>query len=256
MTDTQLAWSEDGTSDGPPLLLGSSLGTTREMWAPGLDALAEFRIVRFDHLGHGESQVPDGPYTMEQLAGAVLELMDHLGIERASYAGLSLGGAVGQWLAVHHPERIDRLALLATAAYFPDPAGWAERAATVRENGTEAVADMAMTRWFTDGFREQRPAEVAQWREMVAGTPDEGYAGCCEALAGYDVRADLGRIGAPTLAIAGADDPSTSPETMQVIADGVPGCRLEVVEDAAHLVNVAHPDRVGLLLAEHLRGAR
>lgn len=256
MADLQLAWSEDGAPDGPPVLMGSSLGTTREMWTPGLEHLGEFRVIRFDHLGHGQSQVPQGPYSMELLAGAVLELMDHLGIQRASYAGLSLGGAVGQWLAAFHPERVDRLALLATAAYFPDPAGWAERAQTVREQGTQSVADMAMTRWFTERFRQERPGEVAQWREMVAATPDEGYAGCCEALAGYDLREAIAQITAPTLAIAGADDPSTSPETMQVIVDAIPGCRLEVVDDAAHLPNVAHPDQVGGLLAAHLRGAR
>ena len=256
MTDPRLAWSEGGSPAGRPVLLGSSLGTTRDMWLPGLDALDEFRVIRFDHLGHGQSVVPDGPYSMDQLAGAVIELMDHLGFERASYAGLSLGGALGQWLAIFHPDRIDRLALLATAAYFPDPAGWHERAKQVRADGTESVADMAMTRWFTDAFRAERPDEVAQWRAMVAGTPDEGYAGCCEALAGFDVRDTLTSIAAPTLAIAGADDPSTSPETMQVIADGVAGCRLEVIQDAAHLPNVAHPARVGALLAGHLRGAR
>lgn len=254
MTDPQLAWSEDGTPDGAPLIMGSSLGTTRDMWIPGLDAITGFRIIRFDHLGHGESAVPDGPYSMEQLGGAVIELMDHLNIERAHYAGLSLGGAVGQWLAIHHPERIDRLALLATAAYFPDPDSWRDRAVLVRREGTEGFADNAMTRWFNDRFRAERTGEVAQWREMVAGTPAEGYAGCCEALAEYDVRDDLSKITSPTLAIAGADDPSTSPETMQIIVDGIPGSRLETIDDAAHLVNVPHPDRVGGLVADHLRG--
>lgn len=255
MTMPVLAWSEDGAADGPPLLMGSSLGTTRQMWTPGLQELSQFRIVRFDHLGHGESAVPAGPYTMPQLAAAVVELMDHLGIDKASYVGLSLGGALGQWLAIHHGERIDRLGLVATAAYFPDGPGWSERAAGVRANGTESVADMAMTRWFNDRYRSAHPEDVAGWRQMVAGIDPEGYAGCCEALAGFDVRTDLGRISAETIAIAGADDPSTPPETMQALADGIPSCRLEVVEDAAHLPNVAHPAQVGALLANHLRGA-
>lgn len=252
MTKPLLAWSEDGASDAPPLLMGSSLGTTREMWAPGLEQLSAFRVIRFDHLGHGESAVPDGPYSMEQLGDAVLQLMDHLGIERASYAGLSLGGAVGQWLAIHRPDRINSLALLATAAYFPDVTSWQERASQVRSSGTDSVADTAMTRWFTDGYRGEHADEVVSWRAMVAGISNEGYAGCCEALAGFDARDDLGKIVAPTIAIAGAEDPSTPPSTMQVIADGIAGCRLEVVEDAAHLVNVQHPNRVGKLIADHL----
>lgn len=253
MTSPALAWSEDGTPNGPVVLMGSSLGTTREMWAPVLDELSGLRVIRFDHLGHGESATPAGPYSMEQLGDAVLELMDHLGIERASYAGLSLGGALGQWLAIHHPGRIDRLALLATAAYFPDTASWRERAAQVRSGGTDAVADTAMTRWFTDAYRGEHPDEVVSWRAMVAGIDDEGYAACCEALAGFDARADLGRITAATLAIAGDADPSTPPATMQVIADGVPDCRLEVVADAAHLVHVPDPAHVGRLLADHFR---
>lgn len=253
MTNPLLAWSENGPSHGPPLLMGSSLGTTREMWAPGLGELGEFRVIRFDHLGHGESAVPKGPYSMEQLGNAVLQLMDHLGIERASYAGLSLGGAVGQWLAIHRAQRIDRLALLATAAYFPDRAGWQERAAQARTSGTESVADTAMTRWFTDEYRGAHADEITSWRAMVSGIDSEGYAGCCEALAGFDTRADLDKITAPTLVIAGDADPSTPPATMQVLAHGIAGARLEIVTDAAHLVHVPHPRQVGRLLAEHLR---
>lgn len=255
MTNPLLAWSEDGTPDGPPLLMGSSLGTTREMWVPGLDELSEFRVIRFDHLGHGESAVPDGPYSMEQLGNAVLQLMDHLGIERASYAGLSLGGALGQWLAINHPERIERLALLATAAHFPDPATWQDRAAQVRSSGTESVADTAMTRWFTDAYRGEHADDVTAWRAMVAGIDDEGYAGCCEALAAFDARPDLAKITAPTIAIAGDQDPSTPPSTMQALVDGIADSRLEVVEDAAHLVHVPHPQQVGKLVADHLRHA-
>lgn len=255
MSHPSLGWSEHGRPDGPPLLLGSSLGTTSGMWAPQLPFLDEFRVITFDHLGHGESQVATGPYSMQQLAGEVVVLLDHLGIARTSYAGLSLGGAVGQWLAIHHPERIGHLVLLATAAYFPDPAGWQERAVTVRREGTESLSGGAMTRWFNDRFRQEQPEEVERWRQMLSATPAEGYAGCCEALAGYDVRSELGRIAAPTLAIAGSDDPSTPPSALQSIADGIPGARLEVVEDAAHLVGVPHPQRVGELLVSHLRGA-
>ncbi|MFV0534982.1 MAG: 3-oxoadipate enol-lactonase [Cumulibacter sp.] len=252
MAHPLLAWSEDGTADGPPVLMGSSLGATRAMWDPGLGTLNAMRVIRFDHLGHGASAVPPGPYSMQQLADAVLQLMDHLGIERASYAGLSLGGALGQYLAIHHPERIERLALLATAAHFPDEASWRERAAAVRRDGTAAVADGAMPRWFPDSYRAQHPGAITQWLEMIRSIDAEGYAGCCEALAGFDTRDALGAITAPTIAIAGADDPSTTPETMRVLAAGISGARLEVIDNAAHLVNVAQPEQVGALLAAHL----
>ena len=250
----QLAFDEEGDPAGPPLVLSSSLGTTRAMWDLTLPALQEFRVIRFDHLGHGESDVPDGPYSMEQLGGAVLGLLDSLGIERASYAGLSLGGAIGQWLAIHAPERIDRLALLCTAAHFPTPESWAERAALVREQGCGAVAELAMGRWFTAEFNATRPDDIAYWTAMVAGTPAEGYAGCCEALASYDVRDRLGEVSAPTLAVAGADDPSTTPASLQAIVDGVPDGRLVVIDHAAHLASVEQPDEVGRVLASHLRG--
>lgn len=253
MTNPLLAWSEGGNPSGPPLLMGSSLGTTRDMWIPVLDQLSAVRVIRFDHLGHGESAVPDGPYSMEQLGNAVLQLMDHLGIEKASYAGLSLGGAVGQWLAINRPERIDRLALLATAAYFPDRESWQQRAAQVRADGTESVADTAMTRWFTDSYRAEHSEDVMSWRAMIAGISAEGYAGCSEALAGFDTREDLDKITSPTVAIAGDADPSTPPSAMQVFAEQIAGCRLEVVADAAHLVHIPHPKQVGKLLASHMR---
>lgn len=251
----QLAFSDEGDPTGSPLVLSSSLGTTRAMWDPTMPALREFRVIRFDHLGHGESDVPGGPYSMEQLGGAVLGLLDSLEIERASYGGLSLGGALGQWLAINAPDRIDRLALLCTAAHFPTPETWAERATLVREQGCGAVAEMAMGRWFTADFNATRPDDIAYWTEMVAGTPAEGYAGCCEALASYDVRDRLGEITAPTLALAGADDPSTTPDSLQAIVDGVPDGRLVVIDHAAHLANVEQPDEVGRVLADHFRGA-
>lgn len=248
-----LAYSIDGPQDAPPVVMGSSLGTTREMWAPNLAALSEFRVIRYDHLGHGESEVPPRPYTMEQLAAGVLHLLDSLGIDKAAYVGLSLGGAVGQWLAINAPERISSLALLCTAAQFPPPESWLERAELVRAEGTGAFAETAMGRWFTEGFRERHPEQIQQWMSMVKGVPDEGYAGCCEALATYDVRQQLGTIAAPTLALAGADDPSTGPDDLRFIADRIPGARLEVVDDAAHLANVEQADAVNRLLVEHLR---
>jgi 3-oxoadipate enol-lactonase len=243
----------DGPQDAPVLVLSSSLGTTHAMWEPQVAALRErFRLVRYDRRGHGASPVPPGPYSMADLGGDVLALLDHLGIERAHFAGLSIGGMVGIWLGAHAPERIDRLALLCTTAAFEDPAAWADRAALVREAGSpEPLADVTLGRWFTDGFREQHPEVVAALRAGLLATPAEGYAGCCEAIGAMDQRADLGRIGAPTLVIAGDEDPSTPPAMLRAIAEAIPGARYEELAPARHIANVEQAERVTALFADH-----
>lgn len=249
--------TESGPADAPPLLLGGSLGTTTRMWDPQVEALSTvFRVIRFDHRGHGGSPVPQGPYSMADLGGDVIALMDRLGLERAHYAGLSIGGMVGQWLAVHHPERVDRLALLATSPHMGPARNWRDRAALVLAEGTGAVADSVVERWFTPAFAEDRPAEVAVLREQVAATAPEGYAGCCEAIGTHDVREDLHRISAPTLVVAGADDPSTPPAgNAELIAERVPGARLVVLEEAAHLLSWQRSAAVNTLLTQHFASA-
>ncbi len=250
-----LHYVESGPADAPPLLLGGSLGTTTEMWEPQVEALsAAFRVIRFDHRGHGRSPVPAGPSTMADLAGDVVALLDRLGIGRAHYAGLSLGGMVGQWLAVHHAERLDRLALLATSPYAGPAGPWHERAALVRARGTGAVADTVVGRWFTPDFAREHPGDVALLRDLVAATDPEGYAGCCEAVAGYDVRGDLPGVTAPTLVVAGAEDPSTPADRhADVIARLVPGAGYTTLPATAHLVSWQRPDEVNALIEEHLR---
>ncbi|GIG91223.1 3-oxoadipate enol-lactonase [Plantactinospora endophytica] len=243
----------DGPADAPVLLLGSSLGTSGAMWQPQLPALTRHhRVVRYDHLGHGDSDVPAGPYTIADLGRAVLRLLDDLAVPKVSYAGLSLGGMVGMWLAANAPDRIDRLVLLCTSAWLGPAQGWRERAAATRAGGVETIADVVVGRWFTRGFAADRPEVVAAYRAMLAATPPEGYAGCCEAIAGMDLRDDLARITAPTLVIAGAHDPATPIEHARVLADGIPAAGLRVVGDAAHLANVEQPDRVGRLILDHL----
>jgi 3-oxoadipate enol-lactonase len=246
----------DGPTDAPVLVLGSSLGTTGAMWQPQLAALTEhFRVVRYDHLGHGDSDVPDGPYTIAELGTAVLRLLDDLRVRRASYAGLSLGGMVGMWLAANAPDRIDRMVLLCTSAGLGPEQGWRDRAAATRAGGVEAVADTVVARWFTKGFAATRPSEVAEYRSMLTATLAEGYAGCCEAIAAMDQRADLARIAAPTLVIAAANDPAIPIEHARVLVDGIPGAGLRVVGDAAHLASVEQPERITRLLLDHLLDA-
>jgi 3-oxoadipate enol-lactonase len=253
VTAFPLSYDLYGAADAPVLLLGGSLGTNRDMWLPQLAALRRrFRVLRFDHRGHGRSPVPPGPYTIDDLGTDVLALLDRQGMERVSYCGLSLGGMVGMWLAAHAPERIERLGLLCTAAHLPPAEGWLDRAAQVRADGTGSIAEAVLARWFTAPFRASQPGRMATYRAMLSGTPAEGYAACCEAIAAMDLRPVLARITAPTLIVAGADDPSTPPPFAEEIADGIAGGRLAVVDDAAHLASAERPDVVGQLLLDHL----
>ncbi|HWC85602.1 MAG TPA: 3-oxoadipate enol-lactonase [Solirubrobacteraceae bacterium] len=254
MTAVALHHELAGAEDAAPLLLGSSLGTTLAMWDPQVPSLAaRLRVIRFDHRGHGRSPVPRGPYAMADLGADVLELLDRLGIERASYCGISMGAMVGLWLAANARERIDRLVLIGASAHVPAPSAWTERAARVREAGSPAViADTVVGRWFTSGFAREHPDVVERHRAMIAATPAESYAGCCEAIAELDLEAALPGIRASTLVLAGGEDPSIPPEHGRAIAESVPGARFQVIEPAAHLASVEQAEAVTRLIVEHM----
>jgi 3-oxoadipate enol-lactonase len=244
----------DGPSDAPVLLMVNSLGSTLDMWRPQTEALAgRFRVVRFDLRGHGRSPVPPGPYTLDDLGGDALALLDRLGVRRASVCGLSLGGMIAMWLASRFPERVDRLVLCCTSALLGPASGWADRARTVLAGGTGAVADAVVGRWVTAGYAARHPARVRELREMIAATPAAGYAACCGVIERLDLRDSLASITAPTLVIAGADDPATPPPHAEAVAAGIPGARLRIVADAAHLANVEQPATVTGLILDHLR---
>jgi 3-oxoadipate enol-lactonase len=248
-----LAHDVHGSPGAPWLLLGPSLGSTRQMWDGALPALAErFRVVRYEHRGHGGSPVVAGPYRIDELGGDVLALADRLGAQRFAVAGLSLGGMVGMWLAARAPQRVDRLVLLCTSAYLPPAQGWRDRAATVRAGGTAAVADAVVARWFTPAWAGEHPAQVAGATAMLLGVPAEGYAGCCEAIAALDLRADLSRVTAATLVIAGRDDGATPLAHAELIAGLIPGSSLAVLDGVAHLGAVQEPGTCARLMLEHL----
>jgi 3-oxoadipate enol-lactonase len=250
---TQLHYVFEGPEDRPVVVLGGSLGSTLEMWDPQVVALTErFRVLRYDHRGHGKSPVVAGPFEIADLGTDVLELLDRLEIVRAHVVGLSLGGMVGMWLAAHAPDRVDRLVLLCTSAHLENSSAWTERAATVRAEGTGAVAAAVVERWFTPPFAAREPELVERMRAMVASTPAEGYAACGEAIARMDLTDDLASIAAPVLAIAGAADPATPPVHLETIAAGVADGRLAVLGNAAHLANVEQADAVTALLIDHL----
>lgn len=243
-----------GPPNAPALLLGSSLGTSHAMWEPQIVALSKTRrVIAFDHRGHGGSPVPAGPYAMSDLGGDVIALMDELGLERASYVGISLGAMLGLWLAVHAPERIECLILIGGSAHVPPAAAWHERAATVREAGSTAVlAETVVERWFTPAYVREHPDVVERFRAMIAATPAEGYAGCCEAISGHDEREALPTITAPTLVMAGAEDPSIPPEHGRAIAAAVAGAHFQLIEPAAHLASVEQADAVIAAIADWL----
>jgi len=243
----------EGPENAPVLVLSNSLGTTLEMWRHQAPALRErFRLVRYDHRGHGGSRVPPGLYAMDDLGRDVLALLDGLEVKRFSFCGLSIGGMVGMWLASQAPERVERLVLCCTAASF-DPDACSSRARTVREHGVAEVADAVLERWFTPDFR-QGHASVLEWAgRMLRETPPEGYAGCCEAIAGADLGERLGDIRAPTLIIAGAEDPAAPPERSESIRDSVPDARLEILSPAAHLAKVERPEAMTGTVLEHLQ---
>ncbi|MEU6653643.1 3-oxoadipate enol-lactonase [Streptomyces sp. NPDC046900] len=241
----------EGAPTAPPLLLGPSLGTSCALWdkvAPELSA--DHRVVRWDLPGHGGS-APDliGPgATVADLAGLVLGLADALGVDRFAYAGVSLGGAVGLHLAVHHPERISSLAVVCSSAHFNGAGPWQERAALVRREGMAPVAATADARWFTAGFTVPRLVQDHRKADPAA------YAACCDALAAFDIRDRLPSITVPTLLIAGREDPATPPAHLREIADAVPGSALVEIPGASHLAPAQCPEAVLTALRAHFSG--
>jgi len=246
----------DGPAGAPPLLLGGSLGTSLAMWRPQLEALAQrFRVIRYDHRGHGDSPVPAGTYRIDDLGRDVLALLDRLRLDRVHVAGLSLGGMVAMWLAANAPERVDRMVLLCTAARLGPSHIWAQRAQTVRAAGMHAVVGTVVSRWFTPAFAERHRGVVTWATRQLTGTPPQGYAGCCEVIQHLDLEPVLGSIAAPTLVVAGADDQATPPAMIRRIAAAVPRARMAIVPDAAHLANIEQPEAVTRLLLDFLGGA-
>ncbi|MGW4323299.1 bifunctional 3-oxoadipate enol-lactonase/4-carboxymuconolactone decarboxylase PcaDC [Streptomyces sp. NPDC004684] len=242
----------EGPASAPPLLLGPSLGTSYALWDEVAPELAvSHRVIRWDLPGHGGS--PAGLIkagaTVGDLAELVLALADSLGVARFAYAGVSLGGAVGLHLAVHHPERVASLAVLCSAARFGDPRPWRERAEQVRREGLDRLVQSANARWFAGDFTV--PGLVRDHREA----DPEAYAACCDALAAFDLTDRLPGISTPTLLVAGREDPATPPARLRQIADAVPGAALVEIPGASHLAPAQRPEAVLAALRTHFGGA-
>jgi len=252
----------DGPLDGLPMILGPSLGTSLAVWEPQLPSLIRtHHVLRWDLPGHGASPaepmagssselIPtDGTATVAHIAELVLRAADAQGWDRFAYAGISLGGAVGLHLAVHHPERLTALSVVCSSARFGEPSAWRERATAVRAHGTEAMIDSRPGVWFAPGF-ESTPRGTALVEDLRSADA-AGYAACCDALAAFDLRDQLAEVTVPTLAVAGRLDPATPPAYAREIADCVPGAALVEIAGAAHLANAECPDAVTAALLVH-----
>ena len=254
-TSSTLQYRFDGPEEAPVLILGPSLGTTWHMWDRQVPELSKhWRIFRFDMPGHGGAPAyPSGSVT--ELARRLLVTLDGLGVQRFGFAGCAFGGALGMELALRHPERIASLALIAASPRFGTADEFRQRGVIVRTNGLDPMARTSPERWFTSGFAAAQPA-ITEWAVQMVRTTDPGcYIAACEALAAFDVRAELGRIGVPTLVLAGSDDQVTGPAEARTLVAGIPDARLAVVPGASHLVPVEQPAAVTDLLVRHFSTA-
>lgn len=245
---------DGGASDDKPwLMFCNSLGTDMHMWDAQVGALsAQYRLLRYDRRGHGRSTAPPAPYSLDDLGGDVLALLDALEIERTHFCGLSIGGLIGQWLGIHAGERLGNIVLCATAARIGTAQGWATRIEAVRAAGLDALVPATAERWFTPQFQARDARAVAGVLDTFAATSPEGYVGCCAALAAADLRDDVQHIGNRLLAISGQDDTVCPPADLDHIATGaarghhvsLPGRHIVNVESAA-LFNAALLDFLG-----------
>jgi len=248
----RLYYEIGGREDAPVLVLSNSLGTDLGMWTPQMPALlGHFRVLRHDARGHGQSSVPPGPYTIPQLGADVLALMDHLGIDRAHFCGLSMGGMIGMWLGAHHGDRINRLALCNTAAKIGTAETWNARIDKVNADGMASITGVVLDRWFTRGFQERSPEQVDIVRAMLLRTDPAGYNASCAAVRDMDQRGELAGITVPTLVIAGTHDLSTPAADGKLVADKIAGARYAEL-DAAHLSNWEQPEEFTHQLVDFL----
>ncbi|MET8808087.1 4-carboxymuconolactone decarboxylase [Streptomyces sp. NPDC004546] len=250
-----LQYRFDGREDAPVLILGPSLGTTWHMWDRQVPELTrQWRVLRFDLPGHGGAPAhPAG--SVAELATRLLATLDSIGVQRFGYAGCALGGAIGIELALRHPERLASLALVAASPRFGTADEFRQRGVIVRTNGLDPIARTSPDRWFTGGFAAAQPA-ITEWAVQMVRTTDPGcYIAACEALASFDVRTELGRVGVPTLVLVGSDDQVTGPAEARTLVAGIPDARLAVVPGASHLVPVEQPAAVTDLLVHHFSTA-
>ncbi|WP_171020123.1 alpha/beta fold hydrolase [Hydrogenophaga sp. 2FB] len=246
-----LSYTLQPGGDGPLLVLSHALGMKQQDWAPLLAELrGRYRVLTFDHLGHGQSRVLPGPYDMGLLIEQAAALLRSVAREPVVWVGLSMGGMVGQGLAIRHPELLRGLVVASSTAFYPEAgrANWDARIASVEREGMASIADAVMARYFHDGFRAAQPAEVQAARDTLLATDAAGYVASCHAVRHVDWRAGLPGITCPTLVIAGALDVGAPPAMSEAIADAIPGAQLAVIEQASHISAIEQPREFARLL--------
>jgi len=235
----------DGPDNAPVVTMSNSLASNLSMWDPQIPALASrYRVLRYDTRGHGQTDAPLGPYSLEELTEDVRALLQALGISQTHFIGLSMGGMIGQMLALKYPHMLRSLVLCDTMSRVPPDAKpmWDERIHTAETRGMEPHVETTVGRWFTAPFRQQRPDVIDKVRAMIRATPPRGYAGCCHAIAGLNLTDRLQEITLPTLIIVGEEDPGTPVAASQVIHERIKGSELVILKSAAHLSNMEQPE--------------
>lgn len=251
---TQLHYQLDGDQDAPVLMLCNSLGCTLDMWEPQMSSLlTQFRVLRYDTRGHGQSGVPAGPYSIAQLGQDAIALLDHLGLQRVDFCGLSMGGMTGMWLGVHHPQRLRHLVLCNTAAKLGTPELWNGRLSLLEREGMAGLTPGVLDRWFTQRYQQLAPQALARVRGQLLSTPAAGYAANVAAIREMDQTGDLARIDLPTLVISGRHDGSTPPELGRDVAARIHGAK-HIELDAAHLSNWEQAGAFTVALMDFLNG--
>ena len=252
----QINYELSGKSDAPVVMLSHSLACSRLMWNPQMEVLqSQFQVLRYDMRGHGESQATEGAYTLEQLAADVIGLLDALKIDVVHFVGLSIGGMIGQCLALNYTDRLLSLALCDTAAKIPDEAQplFRDRMDRARAGGMEVMVQETLERWFTQPYLKQNPPEVELIGDQIATTSLAGYLGCSEAILALNYVDRLTEIKLPTHIIVGEDDPATTVELSKAIHEGIPHAKLEILPSAAHLSNIEQAEAFNSTLMEFLR---
>ncbi len=248
-------YESSGDEAASTVMLSHSLASSLVMWDPQVAPLAErHHVIRYDTRGHGRSGAPDGAYSLDLLGDDAVRLMDALELDRVHWVGLSMGGMIGQNLALHHGDRLLSLSLCDTSSQVPGAAAqtWDERIETARDKGMAALSEATIERWFTGPYLEQSPAAVDIIREVLLATPSQGFIGCCHAIRELDYTGRLGEIDKPTLIIVGEDDQGTPVAASEVLHAGITGSKLVILPSAAHLSNVEQADMFTSVLLDFL----
>ena len=245
-----------GPAGAPALALVNSLGTDDRIWDPLIELLAaDHRILSYDKRGHGLSDAPSGDYSLDDHIGDLSGLLDHISIDRLALCGVSIGGIIAQGFAVRYPERLAALVCCDTAQKVADPAFWTARIAAIRANGLASIADGIMERWFSAGFRRDRPDDLAGWRNLFMRSDVDGYCATCATLRDTDLTSDVRAIGAPTLFVVGDEDGSTPVDIVRAASANIPGAGFEIIAGAGHIPSIEQPAGLAQLLVRFLQEA-